>query len=57
MKLDLNRHDICDLMLACTMVGHGADNKWTALHDRIAEQLKALDEKAERSARKGYKED
>ncbi len=46
--LKLTRIDVCDLLLACTALDCGTDEsntKWAELHDRVAEILKAFDEK------------
>ena len=47
--IELERIDICDLMLACTSAyvrqknaGEGGE-KWKRLHDKLKEQLKDLD--------------
>ena len=46
--MKLHRIDLCDLMLACTMVDEtvGDDNtKWSELHDKLAQILSEFDEK------------
>jgi len=46
MTLKLKRIDVCDLMLACTIIGQGTDaKKWGKLHDMLKVQLDAFDEK------------
>lgn len=43
MKIAVTRSELCDLMLACTICGHGEPNKWTTLHDKLAVYLTAFD--------------
>lgn len=46
-NMNLQRLDICDLMLACTAAKFNANDggkKWEKLHDKLAEILKAFDE-------------
>lgn len=43
MKITVTRSELCDLMLACTICGHGEPNKWTALHNKLANDLAAFD--------------
>lgn len=41
MKIELDRRDVCTLMLACTWfhIAHEGSEKWKALHDKLKEQL------------------
>lgn len=42
----LRRIDICDLMIACTVLDEQSDgNKWTKLHDKLESILAGFDEK------------
>lgn len=46
----LKRIDLCDLMLACTVITHDLErdlrtaHKWRNLHDKLKAALKAFDE-------------
>lgn len=45
-SVKLERIDICDLMLACTMSQFSANDggkKWARLHDKLKQQLEDLD--------------
>lgn len=39
----MTRHELCDIILACTMLDRNGDHKWSALHDKLREQLDAHD--------------
>lgn len=44
--IELERIDICDLMLACTSARRNAGDggeKWKKLHDKLKKQLEDLD--------------
>lgn len=41
--IQLKRIDICDLMLACSLVNNGRNTKWKVLHDKLQDQLDKLD--------------
>lgn len=44
--LKLTHIEVIDLMIACTAVSEASDaEKWTELHDKLAEYVKAIDEK------------
>ena len=45
MTITLTRIDVCDLMLATTviMLQEGMGNKWETLHDKLLEQLEQFD--------------
>ena len=44
-KLNLQRIDICDLLIACTMVADASQaDKWTKLYDKLQNILEAFDE-------------
>ncbi|MBQ1292586.1 MAG: hypothetical protein IIY21_00990 [Clostridiales bacterium] len=50
MTLKLRRIDVCDLLLACTMVDGesvmaGKETKWSRLHQMLMDQLDAFDAK------------
>lgn len=47
MKIEIDRRDVCALMLACTCcdVAADGDTKWKALHDKLEEQMRKYDEK------------
>lgn len=45
--LKVERVDICDLMLACTLAQYNANDggkKWARLHDKLRAQLDELDQ-------------
>ena len=47
MTLNLTRHDVCNLELACLAAKELASDegkKWDRLHEALKEQLKAFDE-------------
>lgn len=46
MTVKLERIDVCDLMLACTVIADetGAE-KWSKLHDKLLAMIDAFDEK------------
>jgi len=44
--IEVNRLEICDLMLACTIIGNNASDggeRWKKLHDKLEKQLDELD--------------
>ena len=46
MTVELNRIDVCDLLLACLAAKELANDegsKWTRLHDKLKAQLEAFD--------------
>lgn len=44
--LKLKRIDICDLLLACTLISAESNaQKWDKLHDKLATILEEFDEK------------
>lgn len=46
MTLELNRIDVCDLLLACLSAAENANDKgskWIRLHDKIKSQLESFD--------------
>lgn len=46
MTVELNRIDVCDLLLACVAAEENASDKglkWTRLYDKIKSQLEAFD--------------
>ena len=46
MTLKLERIDVCDLMLACTVIAEQTDaKKWSELHDKLLAMIDAFDEK------------
>lgn len=47
MKLELNREDVCSLLIGCTLLSKFNDSsfKWNELHDKIKEQLADHDRK------------
>ena len=47
MKIEIDRRDVCALMLACTCCDLAADGntKWQDLHDKLEYQLRKYDEK------------
>ncbi len=46
MNVKLERIDVCDLLIACTMLEQETDaKKWGALHDKLKAALEAFDEK------------
>ena len=46
-SLKLKRIEVCDLMLACTVLSDNNENtkKWNDLHDKLQEILKEFDKK------------
>lgn len=46
-SLKLKRIEVCDLMLACTVLSDATENtkKWNDLHDKLSKILKEYDEK------------
>lgn len=45
-NVKLERIEICDLLIACTMLEQETDaKKWGALHDKLMATLEAFDEK------------
>ena len=53
MKIEIDRRDVCALMLACTCCDLWAadgNTKWMDLHDKLAEQLIKYDEKHAKEA-------
>ena len=48
MKIEIDRRDVCKLILACTMVDistEGKNKQWKELHDKLMEQLNKFDER------------
>ena len=46
MNVKLERIDVCDLLIACTMLEQETDaKKWGELHDKLKATLEAFDEK------------
>lgn len=46
--LKLQRREVCDLLLALTLISHESDaTKWAALHDKVKGILNTFDEKLE----------
>lgn len=46
MNVKLKRIEICDLLIACTMLEQETDaKKWGDLHDKLMATLEAFDEK------------
>lgn len=46
MTLKLKRIDVCDLLLACTIISGESDaTKWHKLHDLLHQALNEFDEK------------
>ena len=46
MTVKLSRIEVCDLLLACSAAEEGTDaKKWSALHDKLLNQLEAFDSK------------
>lgn len=46
MNVKLERIEICDLLIACTMLEQETDaKKWGDLHDKLMATLEAFDEK------------
>lgn len=46
MNVKLERIDVCDLLIACTMLEQETDaKKWGALHNKLKAALEAFDEK------------
>ena len=44
MTLELTRIEVCDLMLACGLLGNpNFDNKWDRLHDKLREMIDEFD--------------
>ena len=52
MKIELDRRDVCDLMLACTCcdIAYEGSTKWKVLHDKLEEQLIKYDSKHQKEA-------
>lgn len=57
MKIELDRRDVCALMLACTCcdIAHEegylrSSTKWKALHEKLEEQVIKYDEKHTKEA-------
>lgn len=46
MEITLKRIDVCDLLIACTVISNNSDSeKWRELHDKLAAQLDEFDKK------------
>ena len=44
--LKLKRIEVCDLLLACTLIGNECDGeKWETLHDKLSDILADFDDK------------
>ena len=46
MKLELNREDVCSLMIGCTLIHRilfDEDPEWIMLHDKLKRQLEEYD--------------
>lgn len=52
MKIELDRRDVCALLLACTFCQIAGEDgeKWKALHEKLEEQLRKYDEKHTKEA-------
>ena len=46
MKLELNREDVCSLMIGCTLIHRILfdDPEWIMLHDKLKRQLEEYDQ-------------
>ena len=48
MKIELERSEVCKILLALTMAGvSSGSGKWSVIHDKVEEQMRAHDEKVE----------
>lgn len=45
MTVKMKRRDLCDLMIACTVMSAREGSKWVELHDMLMEQLFDFDER------------
>lgn len=47
MKLELDRKDVCSLLIGCTLLSQFNDSsfKWNELYDKIKDQLADYDQK------------
>ena len=52
MKIEIDRSDVCALMLACNWchMASSGSKKWKVLHDKLEEQLIKYDEKHQKEA-------
>lgn len=50
LNVELTRIDVCDLLLACTLMQAGKDGKkWATLHDKLQKQLRAFDKENDKA--------
>lgn len=50
LNVELTRIDVCDLLLACTLMQTGKDGKkWATLHDKLQKQLRAFDKENDKA--------
>lgn len=52
MTIKLKRKEVCDLLVACTILRHGAE-KWNALYSKLQAQLHEFDSENQPSEKEG----